>query len=66
MKSAIFIGWLEPFEELEPIALFNMVTTDLKYPHGTTVDVATLLKWMITVPPFPSYDRWLAERRVSR
>lgn len=61
MKRAIFIGWQELDGE-KPIALFNVETSDKQYPHGTTVDVKTLLEWDIRIPKFPTVEQWEKEK----
>lgn len=63
LKRAVFIGWQEDIDGYPPIALFNVFTSDRKYPHGTTVDVNTLLEWNIKVPVFPNFESWKKQER---
>lgn len=58
MKRAVFIGWQEDIAPFPPLALFNVITEDMKYPHGTTVDQTTLVEWGIEIPEFLGFDDW--------
>jgi len=64
MKTAVFLSWVDFFEEkAPPIAFFVVESPDKKYPHGAIVNYETLEDWGIRIPPFPSYERWLADGR---
>jgi len=64
MITAIFMGWIELFEEkTPPIAMFIVESPSKKYPHGSVVNYETLVDWGIRIPPFPSFERWEIDRR---
>lgn len=65
MKRAVFIGWQEDVHPYPNFALFNVLTDDKKYPHGTTVDANSLVEWGIRVPIFPDYVSWKMTRFAS-
>lgn len=64
-RRAVFIGWQEDVPPYPNFALFNVVTEDKKYPHGTTVDVQSLLEWGIRVPVFPDFQSW-KDKKLGR
>lgn len=62
MKRAIFIGWQEDVMGFPPIALFNVVTDDKQYPHGTTVDTESLSEWKVQIPRYPDFKSWKSQK----
>ncbi len=51
--GATFLGWQPGFEELPPVALYNIVGGE---HHGDTVSMEGLRTYGIAVPPTPPYE----------
>ena len=53
---AVFLGWQEDGRG-GAFPLFDVMTNDMTYPHGTTVGIESLERFGIEVPEYPEYKK---------